>query len=222
MRINHTCIRCRHEFGTIEIQGGHPSLMPFLQLGSTSSMCPKCGGDVFPVTDEETLSFEFVATKRRVLRASLWSALTGAFVWIGFAIAIRAFSSEAQTVEWFPRWLWLFPAVGGGFSFLLAWLLAKMSKARGVNAPHKKGTPNPAEFGSVAPLFLPIIGVFVAFFVWGAPGLAGDALHAGWIRGIIGAFAAFVTTGNVLRQVFKHGRRPPVRGKHWRFGEAPQ
>jgi len=119
------------------------------------------------------------------------------------------------------RGLWLFPAIGGGFAFLLAWLIAKLPRPLDVNAPHRKGSPSPAEFGSLAPLFLPIIGVFVAFFVWGSPLLTNEALQAGWIRGLVGAFAALATSGNTLRQVFKHGRRPPRPGKHWQFGEQP-
>lgn len=222
MRINHTCVRCRHEYGTVEVLGGHPALMPFLGLSGGPTMCMKCGGTVFPVTDDETLPFEFVATHRRVLKGAMWSAVTGAFVWIGFAIALRPLPSDPATAIWFPRWLWFFPAIGGGSSLLLAWLIAKTPKSQDVNAPHPKGSPHPAEFGSVAPLSLPFIGMVVAFFVWGAPALATDALHAGWIRGIIGAFAALVTTGNALRQVFKYGRRPPARGKQWSFGEEPE
>ncbi len=222
MRIEHTCIRCRREGGVIEIQGGHPALMPMLLPSSSPAMCPKCGGWVHPVKDDEVLPFEFVPSTPRVLAAAVWSASMTTLVWFGLSLVIRPSPGDATGFNLWPLWLWRFLAIGAGLGFLLAWIIAKVPKTMDVNTPHPKGTPHPGEFGSAAPLVLPLLVLVVAFFVYGLPRVAGEPLRSWWALGLIGIGATLLTMGNVLRQVYKHGRRPPASGKQWRFGEEPR
>ncbi|MBK8060483.1 MAG: hypothetical protein IPK33_22110 [Gemmatimonadetes bacterium] len=209
MQIEHTCNRCRRVWSTVHIQGGHPTLIDHAFGFSSPALCIRCHGWVYPVRDDEVLPYEFRPEARRILRASLWSAAIVTLMFSVIGLALRQPLTEATLPALYPPWMLKYLGIAAGLGFMMSWVVARIPKPMGLDKPHRRGGPPPAEMLAVAPLFIPWTLVVVAFFVWALPRLADENLRGTWVRLGFGVAAAVLTLPHVARQVFKHGRRPP-------------
>lgn len=225
MIIRHICIRCRHESGTVQIQGGAPGMMPFMLSSMTNrALCMRCGGWVYAVKDDEELPYEFVPTRRRMLRAALWSAVKTPLLWWGFCIAAILPDRYTGRLNIFPIWIAPILALAAVVGFAMPWLIGLRAKNSFlVNEPHPKGMPSPGEFPTFAFLFLPLIIITVLLWLYGLEKFAGDgALRSGLFRAAAAVLASITTLGSVAYDTFRFGRKPPNAGSTPRFGADPE
>ncbi len=225
MIIRNICSRCRHESGVVEIQGGHPGMMPFMFSSMTDrALCMHCGGWAYGVKDDEELPYEFVPTRRRMLRAAAWSAAKIPLLWWGLSLAVILPDATTGAFRILPPWILPILGLAAVLGFAMPWLIGHRAKDSFlINMPHPKGTASPGEFPAFAFLFVPLIVITILVWVYLLKMLAGDvALRSVLIRAAVGAFVSIPTLSAAAYDTFRFGRMPPKGDRVPRFGAEPE
>jgi hypothetical protein len=218
MIIRQICQRCRAVLGALEIQGAMVPDMIEMSGMMHRTLCPRCGGWVYPVKDGEELPGEFRLSARAIATASL---CTGG-VWLCFffvAAVILLVPPDPQGADeagrnsaWELSWLFVLKesACGAAAGVLLALSAAALaSRWPDLNRVHPPGLIPLGQATMLLPVALLGIGLGLLLTLWVAPALAGKqlTLRGEGLRGVLGGVQGLLGGSLGHRCLFKWGRR---------------
>jgi hypothetical protein len=223
MVIRHICLRCRHESGMVQIQGGNPIVNSMFFGMDGPTLCIRCGGWVYAVQEDQELPDEFLPRPRRLLRAAIASSYKTVILWWGFALALTVPSGNPPMRNWYPSWILVLAAIAAVVGFGLPWAIGFNARGPMVNLPYPRGMTSPGEFPAMAPFFIPTILVAVGLFWFGIRKFAPpDTTRGGVARAIAGLVVAVLTVSFAGYDTFRFGRKRLKPDSPVRFGSPPE